>query len=68
MLLKCFLAKLILSSTSVSNYAISTGFWGGLVPENALNASALEALLSAGVLGLKVSTYIMSDFNDFLDM
>jgi hypothetical protein len=34
---------------------LPTGFWGGLVPENAFNASALEALLNAGVLGLKVS-------------
>jgi hypothetical protein len=31
-----------------------TGFWGGLVPENAFNPSALEGLLKAGVLGLKV--------------
>lgn len=30
------------------------GFWGGLVPENAFNASALEELLESGVLGLKV--------------
>ena len=30
------------------------GFWGGLVPENALNPSKLESLLNAGVLGLKV--------------
>lgn len=33
---------------------VSTGFWGGLVPENAENASSLERLLNAGVLGLKV--------------
>ncbi|KAA8530903.1 hypothetical protein F0562_005638 [Nyssa sinensis] len=31
------------------------GFWRGLVPENAFNASALESLLEAGVLGLKVT-------------
>lgn len=37
---------------------IVTGFWGGLVPENAFNASALEDLLNAGVLGLKVNTLI----------
>lgn len=36
------------------NYIVASGFWGGLVPENAFNASSLEALLSAGVLGLKV--------------
>lgn len=33
---------------------VDVGFWGGLVPENAFNASALESLLSAGALGLKV--------------
>lgn len=32
-----------------------TGFWGGLVPENAFNSSALEGLLNAGALGLKVT-------------
>lgn len=32
----------------------SAGFWGGLVPENAYNASVLEDLLEAGALGLKV--------------
>lgn len=31
-----------------------TGFWGGLVPENAMNTSSLEDLLEAGALGLKV--------------
>jgi hypothetical protein len=31
-----------------------SGFWGGLVPENAHNTSILEGLLDAGVLGLKV--------------
>lgn len=39
----------------ISLTSLSTGFWGGLVPENAFNASALEGLLSAGVLGLKVT-------------
>lgn len=33
---------------------LSTGFWGGLVPENAFNATALKRLLDAGALGLKV--------------
>lgn len=36
----------------VSNI-LFTGFWGGLVPENAMNTSILEDLLDAGVLGLK---------------
>jgi hypothetical protein len=35
-------------------YNYFPGFWGGLVPENALNTSILEGLLGAGVLGLKV--------------
>ncbi|GAV77921.1 Amidohydro_1 domain-containing protein [Cephalotus follicularis] len=43
---------------------VDVGFWGGLVPENAFNASALEALLSAGVLGLK-SFMCPSGINDF---
>lgn len=34
--------------------SVFAGFWGGLVPENAFNASTLENLLSAGALGLKV--------------
>ncbi|KAM1213589.1 hypothetical protein PS2_004981 [Malus domestica] len=37
-----------------SRIYVDVGFWGGLVPENAFNASALEDLLDAGVLGLKV--------------
>ncbi|XP_021830819.1 uncharacterized protein LOC110770898 [Prunus avium] len=36
-----------------SRIYIDVGFWGGLVPENTFNASALEDLLNAGVLGLK---------------
>jgi allantoinase len=32
---------------------VDTGFWGGLVPENAHNASVLEDLFEAGALGLK---------------
>ncbi|KAH9796948.1 Allantoinase [Citrus sinensis] len=43
---------------------VDVGFWGGLVPENAYNASALEALLNAGVLGLK-SFMCPSGINDF---
>ncbi|KAK2644080.1 hypothetical protein Ddye_019275 [Dipteronia dyeriana] len=43
---------------------VDVGFWGGLVPENAFNATALEALLSAGVLGLK-SFMCPSGINDF---
>ncbi|KAF3504956.1 hypothetical protein F2Q69_00042027 [Brassica cretica] len=31
---------------------VDVGFWGGLVPDNALNSSALSSLLDAGVLGL----------------
>ncbi|KAA8532073.1 hypothetical protein F0562_006785 [Nyssa sinensis] len=34
---------------------VDVGFWGSLLPENAFNASALESLLEAGVLGLKFS-------------
>ncbi|CAI9783826.1 unnamed protein product [Fraxinus pennsylvanica] len=33
---------------------VDVGFWGGLVPENAFNATSLECLLKAGALGLKV--------------
>lgn len=43
---------------------IDVGFWGGLVPENAFNASMLEGLLSAGALGLK-SFMCPSGINDF---
>uniref|UniRef100_A0A2P2KPM1 allantoinase n=1 Tax=Rhizophora mucronata TaxID=61149 RepID=A0A2P2KPM1_RHIMU len=43
---------------------VDVGFWGGLVPENAFNASSLEALLSAGALGLK-SFMCPSGINDF---
>ncbi|KAK2976763.1 hypothetical protein RJ640_030113 [Escallonia rubra] len=43
---------------------VNVGFWGGLVPENAFNASALEGLLRAGVLGLK-SFMCPSGINDF---
>ncbi|CAB4317976.1 unnamed protein product [Prunus armeniaca] len=41
------------------------GFWGGLVPENAFNGSALEDLLNAGALGLK-SLLCPSGINGFL--
>lgn len=44
--------------------AIDVGFWGGLVPENAFNSSALEELLTAGALGLK-SFMCPSGINDF---
>ncbi|GJN01300.1 hypothetical protein PR202_ga18556 [Eleusine coracana subsp. coracana] len=37
---------------------VDVGFWGGLVPENAFNPSALEKLLNAGVLGLKKSIFL----------
>ncbi|KAI3680691.1 hypothetical protein L6452_35465 [Arctium lappa] len=43
---------------------VNVGFWGGLVPENAFNASMLENLLNAGVLGLK-SFMCPSGINDF---
>lgn len=43
---------------------VDVGFWGGLVPENAFNISALENLLSAGALGLK-SFMCPSGINDF---
>ncbi|KAJ4703465.1 allantoinase [Melia azedarach] len=43
---------------------VDVGFWGGLVPENAFNESALEALLNAGALGLK-SFMCPSGINDF---
>lgn len=43
---------------------VNVGFWGGLVPENAFNASILENLLKAGVLGLK-SFMCPSGINDF---
>ncbi|CAK7350610.1 unnamed protein product [Dovyalis caffra] len=46
------------------NIYVDVGFWGGLVPENAFNASSLEALLSAGALGLK-SFMCPSGINDF---
>jgi allantoinase len=32
---------------------VDVAFWGGLVPSNAANLTALEALLDAGVVGLK---------------
>eukprot|EP00252_Welwitschia_mirabilis_P019160 TRINITY_DN4370_c0_g1_i1.p1 TRINITY_DN4370_c0_g1~~TRINITY_DN4370_c0_g1_i1.p1 ORF type:complete len:430 (+),score=105.23 TRINITY_DN4370_c0_g1_i1:579-1868(+) len=45
---------------------VDIGFWGGLVPENAFNATALTELLQSGVLGLK-SFMCPSGFNDFLN-
>lgn len=38
------------------------GFWGGLVPENAHNASVLEDLFEAGALGLKVRENFLPSF------
>ncbi|XP_071726508.1 allantoinase-like isoform X2 [Rutidosis leptorrhynchoides] len=43
---------------------VDVGFWGGLVPENAFNATVLENLLNAGALGLK-SFMCPSGINDF---
>ncbi|PIN19735.1 Dihydroorotase [Handroanthus impetiginosus] len=43
---------------------VDVGFWGGLVPENAFNVTALERLLDAGALGLK-SFMCPSGINDF---
>ncbi|KAI5657066.1 hypothetical protein M9H77_25859 [Catharanthus roseus] len=43
---------------------VDVGFWGGLVPENAMNTSSLEDLLEAGALGLK-SFMCPSGINDF---
>ncbi|XP_024029114.1 allantoinase isoform X2 [Morus notabilis] len=43
---------------------VDVGFWGGLVPENAFNHSALEDLLNAGALGLK-SFMCPSGIDDF---
>ncbi|KAL7130046.1 hypothetical protein ABFS83_13G107700 [Erythranthe nasuta] len=43
---------------------VDVGFWGGLVPENAFNATALDRLLQAGALGLK-SFMCPSGINDF---
>ncbi|KAI4371068.1 hypothetical protein MLD38_019342 [Melastoma candidum] len=47
-----------------NNIYVNVGFWGGLVPENAHNLTALEALLEAGVLGLK-SFMCPSGIDDF---
>jgi len=44
------------------NCARLAGFWGGLVPDNAYNASMLEDLLEAGALGLKVRTLVFAFF------
>ncbi|KAG0613438.1 hypothetical protein M758_6G102600 [Ceratodon purpureus] len=50
--------------TSKGKIYIDVGFWGGLVPDNAYNASKLEDLLEAGALGLK-SFMCPSGINDF---
>ncbi|KAH7545983.1 hypothetical protein FEM48_Zijuj01G0152100 [Ziziphus jujuba var. spinosa] len=41
---------------------VDVGFWGGLVPENAFNKSALEDLLNAGVLGLKEGLSLLAKY------
>ncbi|KAH9627313.1 hypothetical protein KSS87_016774 [Heliosperma pusillum] len=41
---------------------VDVGFWGGLVPENAFNATALENFLRAGVLGLKEGLSMLAKF------
>ncbi|XP_057815891.1 allantoinase isoform X2 [Cryptomeria japonica] len=43
---------------------VDVGFWGGLVPENAFNNTAIDELLQAGALGLK-SFMCPSGINDF---
>ncbi|XP_051125879.1 allantoinase isoform X2 [Andrographis paniculata] len=43
---------------------VDVGFWGGLVPDNAVNTETLERLLKAGALGLK-SFMVNSGINDF---
>lgn len=55
--------KLKIEAAEKSIY-VDVGFWGGLVPENAFNATALEALLDAGVHGLK-SFMCPSGIDDF---
>ncbi|PKA53019.1 allantoinase [Apostasia shenzhenica] len=41
---------------------VDVGFWGGLVPENAFNRSALENLLNSGALGLKEGLYTLARY------
>ncbi|CAD7697443.1 unnamed protein product [Ostreobium quekettii] len=43
---------------------VNTGFWGGLVPENAADRVTLEALLESGAFGLK-AFMSPSGINDF---
>lgn len=43
---------------------VDTAFWGGLVPENAFNKTALEDLFAGGVVGLK-AFMCPSGINDF---
>ncbi|CAN0892434.1 ALN [Linum grandiflorum] len=52
------------TQAAANNLYVDVGFWGGLVPENAFNATILEGLLSAGALGLK-SFMCPSGINDF---
>ncbi|CAN1235741.1 ALN [Linum perenne] len=51
------------TQAAANNIYVDVGFWGGLVPENAFNATSLEALLNAGALGLK-SFMCPSGIND----
>lgn len=51
---KLYFSNSIFSSPMTDFILLIEGFWGGLVPENAFNETALERLLSAGALGLKV--------------
>ncbi|KAG8385563.1 hypothetical protein BUALT_Bualt03G0058200 [Buddleja alternifolia] len=41
---------------------VDVGFWGGLVPENAFNATSLERLLDAGALGLKEGLSVLAKY------
>ncbi|KAF3551444.1 hypothetical protein DY000_02004959 [Brassica cretica] len=60
-LVACFVS---LIEAAKNRILVDVGFWGGLVPDNALNSSALSSLLDAGVLGLK-SFMCPSGINDF---
>ncbi|RDX73223.1 Allantoinase, partial [Mucuna pruriens] len=55
---------LVVLEAAENKIYVDVGFLGGLIPENALNTSILEGLLSAGVLGLK-SFMCPSGINDF---
>eukprot|EP00249_Psilotum_nudum_P002703 c15825_g1_i1 orf=317-1837(+) len=51
-------------SSSNGKLAVDVGFWGGLVPENAFNSTALDEILNFGALGLK-AFMCPSGINDF---